>query len=158
MNHPTASDRRESAAKGLLWLVNQRYGRLILPTPWNAFSLKYQYVTSWQPEFATIQNTSGVTQIQNAMRDTRMRRTGPPPPVEGSRTLTSIRGDRQQIERRSGSPMRGTDIAQKEPPGPLPNRYLLVRSLDLPKAGLPADRRAPGRASLSQSLCRRQLR
>src|SRR5947199_331464 len=57
----------------------------------------------------------------------------------------SIRGDRQQIERRSGSPTRETDIAQREPPGCLPNQYPLVRSLDLPKAGFPADRRAPGR-------------
>jgi predicted ATPase len=28
-----ASDRRESAARGPSWLVNQRYGRLMLPTP-----------------------------------------------------------------------------------------------------------------------------
>src|ERR1700730_3994095 len=34
--------------------------------------LKYQYVKSDEPEFATIQNTSAVAQIHNAMRDARM--------------------------------------------------------------------------------------
>jgi hypothetical protein len=31
--HPRLSDQGESAASGPFWLVNQRYGRLILPIP-----------------------------------------------------------------------------------------------------------------------------
>jgi hypothetical protein len=41
-----ASDRRESAARGRFWLVNQRYGRLMLLSPLDEFIVKDQYVTS----------------------------------------------------------------------------------------------------------------
>jgi hypothetical protein len=68
------------------------------------------------------------------------------------KTLISIRGGRRQIGPRSRSPTRGIDIAQKAPTGRLPIRYPLVRSLDLPKAGFPADRTAPVAPGYQHSL------
>jgi hypothetical protein len=67
-----ASDRRETAATGHFWLVNQRYGRLILPTPWNEFILKYQHVTSRRTRVRNDSEHLGRHSDQNAMRDTKM--------------------------------------------------------------------------------------
>src|ERR1700754_327393 len=54
-----ASDRRERAAKGLLWLVNQRYGKLILPAHETTLSLNINMLRLGHPEFAAIQNNVG---------------------------------------------------------------------------------------------------
>ena len=124
-----ASDRRESASRGPFWLVNQRYRKLILPIPpkliYRSISICYFF---GEGEFATIWSRAA-TQTQNTMRDTRMQTYRPPSRAEDSQTLISIRGRRQRIERRSGSPMRGMDIAQRERSGCLPNQCPLVRPL-----------------------------
>src|ERR1700751_27176 len=60
------------------------------------------------------------------------RRKAPPPSVADWQTLISIQGDRPQIEWRSRSPTQETDIAQREPPGCLPNQCPLLRPSDFP--------------------------
>jgi hypothetical protein len=50
-----APDRREGAARGLFWLVNQRYGRLMLLSPRKTnLVLKTNMLHPGEPEFATI--------------------------------------------------------------------------------------------------------
>jgi hypothetical protein len=89
----------------------------MLLTPQTNIILDISMLHLGESEFATIQNIPAVAQIQNAMRDARMQMYKAASANGDSRTLISIRGDRQQIERRSGSPTRETDIAHSKAPG-----------------------------------------
>src|ERR1700730_11438638 len=55
-----APDRRESAARGASWLVNQRYGRLMLHRPTKPFLVcNINILRLYELEFSVVQNTNG---------------------------------------------------------------------------------------------------
>ena len=68
-----ASDRRESAARGPVWLVNQRYGRLMLLGPTAAnLHLDINRLHPGEAGSQQFRHLQAVAQTQNAMRDARM--------------------------------------------------------------------------------------